>query len=309
MCRSGGSGGEKANLNRTEQAQIQRQKWIEQNRAQAQPLWAKYLSLLGGGSGVGGGGWFGQAGGGGSTGSLTPWVNKTMGNLNTGNYQTFTPYEPSQNLLGQVNPTLNPSMEGGKLYNAMLSTSNQTLGDQYKGVLDSLNASNVRSGMGRTSFAPQGMTSLAIQRGQGEARNVAGALQARQGLEQSLRGEQRAGAMSVADMLRQASLDKRQQIQDAYQRGDIDLGQMFAYMQMLAQAGDPNAAIGQMGDVASGYSNLAGSYGNMAQRNAAVYQNLLNPASYIGFGGAGKAAQPQPQYGKAQYLPYGGIGG
>ena len=198
-------------------------------------------------------------------------------------------YSPSSGLQGQVNPYLDVSGTGQQVYNANLATSTQTLADQYRSLMDRQGAADAQRGLTGTSFAPASQTALAIQQGQGAARNMAGALGQRLSTESGLRGEQRQGALSLADMLRQATIDQqgtqtqqygmdRQATQDQIANYLQQIQTLMGYSGAMMGAGDTSGTAGQ-------YGNLANSAAQRGQEAMAMWAPIANWAGGRLFGG------------------------
>lgn len=159
-------------------------------------------------------------------------------------------------------PNIDVTGTGQDVYEANVASSTQSLADQYNTLMQQAQRANLQRGLGQTSFGRGSMSDLAIQRSQDEARNMAGALTQKLGVEQSLRGEER-----------QAYLDK---LADYWARMQALSGREAT----LAGYADPAQALAMQQAIAAMFGDVGQTYTNVAQANAAY-----SPLSLLGTAG------------------------
>lgn len=151
---------------------------------------------------------------------------------------------------------------GQDVFKEAMTTSNQTLEDQYAALLASLASSNARRGLTGTSFAPGGRAALSIARGQQGARQMFEAGQAgRQATAQSF---------NIDEQLRKEALNN-------WLTGKSTLQE---YMQVLAALGDTSGATGMIGSAANLYGGAGQSAAQLGQSQAAMWAPLLGLGGY-----------------------------
>jgi hypothetical protein len=290
-----GTGGQEANNQRNEQATMTLQDMVGNAYGRAKDYQGQYDTYLSNTLSPLASGWAQYLSGDSASpfGASSSWATPVT--------PTLSSYAPSSELQSQVNPTLDVTGTGKSVYDAWLASSDQNLADQYSGMLSDTTATNARRGLTNTSFAPGALAQLAIQRGQGAARNKAQALSNQLSTEQGLRNEQRSGATTLADLLRTSATDQNTVNQQNYSNSLQNYlqnlsNQMTAYNALqgygntLSGLGDTSQIIGQQSGVGSQYGNLANSYGQMAQQNASLWSPVTSLATSWLTGGLGNVA-------------------
>jgi hypothetical protein len=221
--------------------------------------------------------------------NATDWLSQ----INTISNPLLQAYQLSPEMQGQINPNLDIAGTGQDVYNAYLRSGNQSIADQYQSLGDQAQLDAARRGLSSTSMGPNAQTALSIQRGQGVASNEANALSQRLGVESGLRGEQRTGATTLADLLRTGTQDQNANEQQMFVNAlnKLQTGQQMtnADVQLLAALATQQQGINEsqfgMGLQRSNALNQAGqnTYGNQVtaanmgnQNYLTDYQNMLN---------------------------------
>lgn len=231
-----GTGGVQAATNNQMDATKQQQAWNAEDRTAKKPIWNQFLATNQQMAPV--------------YGSMAEWLK--------GNYD---PQTVDSGAPGPVSGISAPSWmrtpdwqnTGQQVQDAYLTSSNQSIADQYKTLGDQITAHNAMSGLSQTSFAPGGMAALAVQRSQDQARAAAGALTQRLGAEQALRAEGN---------------------QSYYQQ----LAALQQYINNLYSMGDTSGNTALLGNIASGYGNAANSFGQIGQNQAAGLAGIASLA-------------------------------
>jgi len=307
-----GSSGLRANQQAQAASTNKQSLWNEQDRARALPFQSLFASntssmnpIFGGMTSRLGGTPTGAA-------AATPWWMNTPQNPSSRMPQTW---KPDAGLLSKINPTLDVAGTGQNVYNAYAASGDQDVADQYSALKAEAEADNARNGIFTTSFAPAARNQLGIQRGQMKSRNLAGALQARLDAESQMRGEERDGAMTLADLLGRTSAQEQGafvtgQGLDAAGRGEAkgnyltDLSSLMDWQKLLAMMGDTSGTTAMEGNVANQYGNVADSYAQQVAANQAMWGNLLGGVGQMYAGGLFGGGSKAPAQVAKQGLPY-----